>query len=132
MIASAVHHVSFPVADIERSREFYGGLLGFPEISRPDFPFPGAWYQVGATQVHLIVPSEKVDTGRRPERAHPMAGHVALLVEDYAKTCDYLKSRDVEVIETSSKIGQMWIADPDGNVIELITGQADPGAFTRR
>ena len=132
MIASAVHHVSFPVAEIERSREFYGGLLGFEEIPRPDFPFPGAWYQLGPTQVHLIVPAPGIDVGQRPGRAHPMAGHVALLVEDYAKTCDYLKSRKVEVIETNPEIGQMWITDPDGNVIELITGQADPGAFARR
>lgn len=132
MIASSVHHVSVAVTDIDRAREFWGGLLGFEEIARPEFPFPGAWYQIGDTQVHLIVPAPNVDVGQRPGRAHPMAGHVALLVDDYAETRDYFKSRGVEVIETNPEVGQMWITDPDGNVVEMITGRADPGAAFRQ
>jgi catechol 2,3-dioxygenase-like lactoylglutathione lyase family enzyme len=37
-----IHHVSLPVNDPERSKEFYGSVLGLGEIERPLFDFPGA------------------------------------------------------------------------------------------
>ena len=36
------HHFSFIVRNLEKSRHFYGDILGLKEIERPDFPFPGA------------------------------------------------------------------------------------------
>ena len=50
----AIHHVSLPVTDLERSREFYGTVLRLPEIERPPSDNRGAWYQVGEQQLHLI------------------------------------------------------------------------------
>ena len=37
------HHVSICVTDIDKAKHFYGEILGFPEIERPPFDFPGAW-----------------------------------------------------------------------------------------
>ena len=50
-----IHHVSLPVKDLARSKQFYSEILGLTEIARPPFDFPGAWYQVGDRQLHLIV-----------------------------------------------------------------------------
>jgi glyoxylase I family protein len=61
MITKGAHHVSLCVRELEPSREFYGGLLGLPEIERPDFGVPGIWYQAGAIQLHLICAPEGVD-----------------------------------------------------------------------
>ena len=38
------NHVSITVTDVAKAREFYTGVLGFEEIPRPAFNFPGIWY----------------------------------------------------------------------------------------
>ena len=45
-------------------------------------------------------------------------------IDDYEKTLAFLEERGLEVLSTSPENGQMWIADPDGHVIELIDPQA--------
>ena len=120
MKPSRLHHVSICVTEIERSRRFYTEILGLEEIERPDFPMPGAWLQAGEGQVHLIVAPESVDTGRRAERLTPLAPHAALAIDDYATARDELVSRGLEVLE-SERSGQLWVRDPDGNIIELST-----------
>jgi catechol 2,3-dioxygenase-like lactoylglutathione lyase family enzyme len=53
-IIETLQHVSIPITDTARSREFYAGMLKLPEIERPPFNFEGAWFQVGDGQIHLI------------------------------------------------------------------------------
>ena len=120
-IAAFVHHISFAVRDLERACEFYEGLLGLERIPRPDFGVPGAWYRSGETQIHLIAVPEEMDVGTRPEGISPLGNHSAFAVEDYGKTLDHFKSRGIEVLETRPEQGQMWIRDPDGNVLEFIS-----------
>jgi catechol 2,3-dioxygenase-like lactoylglutathione lyase family enzyme len=120
VIARALHHVSFAITEIERSRLFYGKVLGLQEIERPNFPFAGAWYRVGAAEVHLIVPPADVDVGSRPARTHPMAGHAAFAIDDYASALEQLRGAGVQVLEAGAGRGQMWVQDPDGNVLEFI------------
>ncbi|MCZ6707393.1 MAG: VOC family protein [Chloroflexi bacterium] len=47
-------HVAICVSDVDKARDFYSGTLGLPEAERPDFGFPGAWYQIGPLQLHLM------------------------------------------------------------------------------
>ena len=35
---------------------------------------------------------------------------------------DELTAAGLEVMETIPKIGQMWVSDPSGNIIEFTTG----------
>jgi catechol 2,3-dioxygenase-like lactoylglutathione lyase family enzyme len=114
------HHVSFPVTDIERSRRFYGDLLGFQEIPRPDFGFPGAWYRVGEIEVHLIVPPPGTDVGTRPGGISPVAGHAAFQIDDYGAVEAHLKENRIAYVGLGARVGQLFVSDPDGNVIELI------------
>jgi catechol 2,3-dioxygenase-like lactoylglutathione lyase family enzyme len=120
MIARRLHHVSFAVGDVEASRRFYGELLGLTEIPRPDFPFPGAWYEIGDVQVHLIVPPDGAPVGTPPPGLSPVAGHAAFAIDDYEAVRDALRERGVKVLETGAEVGQLFVRDPDGNVIELI------------
>src|SRR5262245_62629895 len=58
-----LQHCGLIVADLDRSRRFYGGALGLEEVPRPgNFRFEGAWFQVGDDQLHLLVETET--TGR--------------------------------------------------------------------
>ncbi|MGD6830599.1 VOC family protein [Sutcliffiella halmapala] len=115
------HHVSLSVTDIERSKHFYGTVLGFPEIERPDFDFPGAWYQVGTTQLHLIQNSE-AETLRTSDKLDSRDGHFAIRVKSYDDTLKYLQEKGLEVKakpESKSGFKQIFCMDPDRNLIEF-------------
>ncbi|MGH0031201.1 MAG: VOC family protein [Myxococcota bacterium] len=130
MIAKSVHHISFAVADLTASLDFYQGLLGLESIERPDFGIPGAWLSAGSAQVHLIEKPDGAEVGSPPPSLSPIANHQAFAIEDYAATLAMLKQRGIEVMETSPEQGQLWIRDPDGHVIELIDPRGR-GAGTR-
>ena len=121
MVTEGLHHVSFSVENLEASLHFYCDLLGLEKIERPDFGFPGAWLQAGAAQIHLIVTPEGVDTGRPPEKPIPFANHTAFGVPDYLQAIATLEAAGLEVMKTNPEIGQLWVADPSGNVIEFTT-----------
>ena len=121
MIVVSVHHISFSVTDLERSRRFYEDVLGLVEIPRPNMGLAGAWYRAGHSEVHLIARPDGVDVGTSPGGLSPLANHQAFDVDDYEKCLEFIESRGIDVLKTSPERGQMWIRDPDGNVIELIT-----------
>lgn len=119
MLANGVHHLSFTVADLDRSRAFYENVLGLETIPRPDLGIGGVWYGAGDAEIHLI---ELPGAEPKPVEGgiSPLANHNAFAIDDYEKVLAFLKQEGVEVLETSAQRGQMWIRDPDGNVLELI------------
>ena len=125
-IRARTHHTSFPVKDVERSRSFYAGVLGLAEKPRPEAlvrMFPGAWFEAGPCEVHLIQVPDGLDVGSPPPSLNPMAGHTAFAISDYAETLAHLKAHGLEVFEAGPEVGQMWVRDPDGHVIELIVAR---------
>lgn len=126
MLAKTLHHVSFNVDDLDASLHFYCDILGLERMSRPDFGIDGAWLKIGSAQVHLFVAPEGIDTGSPPKSPSPVANHAAFAVSDYGTTISLLENAGLKVIKTSPEVGQLWVADPTGNVIELTTqGSAD-------
>jgi glyoxylase I family protein len=120
MIRKELDHVSLSVSDFERARPFYEEVLGLEQdASRPDFGLPGGWYKLGSSQIHLIQRPESLDVGNTAPKLTPVAPHLALRIDDYDETLTYLKGLGLEVFETSAEGGQMWIQDPDDNIIEL-------------
>jgi glyoxylase I family protein len=119
-----LNHVSFPVRDLERSVAFYCDVLGLAPIPRPNLPFPGAWLGRDGIQVHLIVPPEGAPLGSPPPSLNPLAGHVAFAIADYDAVVRALHDAGIETLETGSEIGQLWVRDPDGHLIELIQPRA--------
>lgn len=117
-LAIALDHVSFMADDLDESLKFYVDLLGCSPIPRPDFPFRGAWLQLGAIQVHLL---ERNKPGTRDGKAPGgFANHVSFSVSDYETTLEHLRGLGMEVREGGAGIRQMFVHDPAGNVIELI------------
>ncbi|TDL31024.1 glyoxalase [Jeotgalibacillus sp. S-D1] len=117
-----IHHVSILVTDLEKSKQFYEEVLGFQESSeRPDFDFPGAWYQLGNTQLHLIVHKDG-KTLRGTSKIDSRDGHFAIRVKDIEKFIARLKTFQVEILnkpDNKTDWHQVFISDPDGNLIEF-------------
>ncbi|WP_394172668.1 VOC family protein [Guptibacillus hwajinpoensis] len=116
-----LHHVSLAVTDLDRAKSFYSHILCLNEIERPAFDFPGAWYQVGSQQLHLIVYPE-ASTLRGTDELTSREGHFAFRVKSYEETLKWLKSTGIEIHEnyySKSGFAQLFVSDPDGNLIEL-------------
>lgn len=122
-----LHHVSLVVTDLERARRIYGEVLGLREIARPPFDFPGAWYAAGDGQIHLIVhPGARARRGTT--EIDPRDAHVALRVGSYRRTREHLLERGVAIRENPGSITgwpQIYVCDPDGNIIELNAARLD-------
>lgn len=122
-----LHHVAVCVTDVERAKHFYGVVLGLPEVGRPPFDFGGAWYEFGDRQLHLIVHPPTL-TMRRTRGIDDRDGHLALRVKNYRRALEHLRSHGVEVLEKPHNLtpwAQLYVTDPDGNVIELNAETAD-------
>jgi catechol 2,3-dioxygenase-like lactoylglutathione lyase family enzyme len=107
-------HVSVLITDVERSRQFYGGLLGLSEIARPrTFDFIVVWYDLGGQHLHLLLKDQADTISPR---------HFALRVADATAARSYFRERDVTTQETTLIPGadRFFIRDPDGNRIEVI------------
>lgn len=109
-------HVAINVTDLERAAAFYEGLLGLSPVDRP-LKFPGRWYQIGTVQIHLIQAEKVVDT-RQDERwgRNP---HFALGVTDLASLEQRLVAAQIPLQRSASGRTAIFVADPDGNLIEL-------------
>lgn len=114
------HHMSFSVSDLDRSRQFYEGVLGLEEIPRADFgEVDGVWYNAGGVDVHLIALSDDPNLGTPPPVIHPGARHAGFAIEDFDKMSALLDEKGIEYFGVKEN-GQMWCQDPDGHVIEFI------------
>lgn len=119
-IVKRAHHMSVQIRDLEKSRAFYEGILGFEQTERPDFGFPGVWYQIGDMQVHLIGEIPGMERATPPRGLSPAATHLAFQIDDYEKVLAALQKEGLEVMGLGGEVGQIFVQDPDGNVIELI------------
>jgi catechol 2,3-dioxygenase-like lactoylglutathione lyase family enzyme len=119
---TALHHTAVCVTDVERSKQFYGGVLGLDEVERPAFPFGGAWYDLGdGRQLHLIV-HERPLTLRGTTAIDQRDGHVALRIADYESAIAHFHAHGVECLVRPDNVTpwkQLYVTDPDGHIIEL-------------
>jgi glyoxylase I family protein len=109
-------HVAINVGDLPRAEAFYGGVLGLQKVDRA-LKFPGAWYQVGEFQLHLIVAQDW-----HPSPHHSKWGrnaHVAFAIADVEAAKATLLEANCPVQTSASGRPALFTQDPDGNIIEL-------------
>jgi catechol 2,3-dioxygenase-like lactoylglutathione lyase family enzyme len=125
-----LNHYFVRSRDLERSRRFYCDALGFQVMPRPGFPFPGYWLGVnGKVQVHMgldgIAGEAAYYLGTSPASARDNAGvvdHIAFQCTDAEGmmrrlVAHGLPTRTRYIAEV--KLLQIFVADPDGLMIEL-------------
>jgi glyoxylase I family protein len=115
MVPRTLDHTSICVTNVDRSRQFYEGLLGLTPTQRPDFGFPGRWYQLGEGQLHLI---QRERTGPAGNTSiDPTDPHFAVQVDDLDAMRRRIQTAGLEMLDFGAE--QLWVRDPDGNTVEL-------------
>jgi demethylmenaquinone methyltransferase/2-methoxy-6-polyprenyl-1,4-benzoquinol methylase len=118
MTVTRLHHVqiSIPVGAEDAARAFYCGVLGLPEIEKPDSlkGRGGLWLQLGDLQLHIGV-EDGVD--RAATRAH-----LAYEVADAAAWRERLLGHGISLLDSVAIPGydRFEGRDPFGNRIEFI------------
>jgi len=116
-VIEGIDHVQLaaPEGCEDAARRFFGELLGLDEIEKPE-PLRsrgGAWFQVGAQQLHV---------GVEPDFSPARKAHPAFSVSDYDEMQNRLRAAHVLLTEDDSIPGRRrcYAADPWGNRIELL------------
>lgn len=148
---SELHHVSLPVADLDRARGFYSGVLGLTEIPRPPAfqqgpnSFGGAWYQLGAGQLHLILadPARAASfppTFRAGRTIDSRDVHFGLRVPSFAEALRHLRAKgyrpghpdeflalrvNPNLPHEGAGFPQLYLLDPDRHTVEINAAALD-------
>jgi catechol 2,3-dioxygenase-like lactoylglutathione lyase family enzyme len=113
----SLHHVNVTVPpELEQAtKEFYGAVLGLQQVPKPPGSRPsGAWYQIGANQLHLSVETE---TG-----APLSSRHICFAVADLRAAETRFRRAGVEIIpdpRPAEGTSRFYVRDPGGNMLEI-------------
>src|SRR6516225_2021917 len=124
-----VAHMALFVSDLQKSRAFYEGFLGYEEpyaLKREDGSDRIAFIKINEDQyLELFAESPKQD-------GH--LNHISFFTDSAKAMRAYLSSQGIKVPEKvgKGKIGNsnFNITDPDGHTVEIV--QYEPDSWTRR
>lgn len=109
-------NVTVPAALESAAKHFYGVVLGFNEIPKPEGSRQnvGAWFDLGGAQLHL-----SIEDGVANEASDR---HVCYQVADIAAAEAQFRKAEVEIIVDKRPIkgqSRFFVRDPGGNLIEI-------------
>ena len=112
-----LHHIAIEVTNAEKSRAFYKEVFGLKEIYRASEGLSsnaGAWFALGDLQLHLSQRAAAKKNGQ----------HFALVTEDFDGVMKRAAALGANIQEAQLLEGfrqRGFLADPDGNRIELLS-----------
>jgi catechol 2,3-dioxygenase-like lactoylglutathione lyase family enzyme len=112
-----IDHVqlAMPAGKEGKARKFYSGLLGIPEVPKPQILAArgGVWFENNNIRVHLGVDPNFIPA----KKAHP-----AFQVSDLRALIKCLRNAEVEMVEDDLLAGyfRVYVDDPFGNRLELM------------
>lgn len=121
----SLNHLALAVKDTARSRDFYRDVLGFREVERPPFNFPGAWLVGYGIQIHILETEHAGDYGDQP---NSRANHYAYAIDNATPLVEILNEHGIPFIQrvNAGNIHQTFFQDPDGHSIEVAVYPPDP------
>ena len=119
-------HLTLVVANVGNSRKFYVDQLGFEEAARPDFDFPGAWFKIGQSMIHVTESDElsgKAGWGDRSVGRASRGHHIAYLTSDFEQAVRAIEHYGIEIASgpqiRPDGANQVYIYDPDRHLVEI-------------
>ncbi len=122
-------HVGMTVGDLDRCLAFYCGLLGLRLLRRRASASGGevAFLDAGGGQLEIVCPPGGAGPAWRVPAGESGLRHLTLCVDDVESDFARLEASGVEVIERPRPAHLRdvfarvaFVADPDGNVVELV------------
>ena len=119
-LVKSLDHCSLIVENTSKALEFYEGILDLEvDQSRPDIGYPGAWLQVGSSQIHLLEVPDPYASINRPEHGG-RDNHVAFQVSDLDEIIRRLQAAGIAYSKSKSGRMALFCRDFDGNAVELV------------
>eukprot|EP00640_Fibrocapsa_japonica_P002442 CAMPEP_0113934850 /NCGR_PEP_ID=MMETSP1339-20121228/2108_1 /TAXON_ID=94617 /ORGANISM="Fibrocapsa japonica" /LENGTH=280 /DNA_ID=CAMNT_0000936797 /DNA_START=47 /DNA_END=889 /DNA_ORIENTATION=+ /assembly_acc=CAM_ASM_000762 len=125
----AFDHLSREVIDEKATGKFYKDILGFEEVPRPALEAEGVWLHGFGLNIHLVKTEfpelRKQLRAKRLEhfnRSLPRADHFAFTAVNFEDVEKALIDNNVHFRKFANPqidVDQIFLFDPDGNVIEL-------------
>jgi len=117
-----IGHVHLKVADLERSLEFYCGVLGFGLTQR--YGRQAAFVSAGGYHHHIGLNTWESQGGSAPPRGSTGLYHVAILYPSRTELAEALRRLINAGIEINGAADHgvseaIYLRDPDGNGVEL-------------
>lgn len=121
-------HLAFPVDDLEKAREFYGGVLECEEGRSSDI-----WvdFNLFGHQIvtHLVEEKSAINSTNPVDKDHVPIPHfgIVLQMDDWKSLAEKLQSKGIEFIiepkiRFEGEVGEqatMFFLDPSGNALEF-------------
>ncbi|MGC4050174.1 MAG: VOC family protein [Paludibaculum sp.] len=121
---TGVAHFAIYAKDVEASRAFYHGLLGYDEafwLTQPDGSLSLTFFKINERQYIELFPERAPNTDR--------LNHIALQVDNAEAMRVYLASKGVKVPDRTPKgrtgNSNFMIQDPDGHSVEIVQYESD-------
>jgi methylmalonyl-CoA epimerase len=133
----SLDHTAITVSDIEQAVSFYRDVLGcqvLGEIVQDGGNFTIVYLQAGEARIELFHFAEE-GRGVDPSLTDKDLGfkHIAFRIKDIDAVAAALKSRGVvfklEPFDATGGVRIAFFKDPDGNLIELISGKLELQPF---
>jgi catechol 2,3-dioxygenase-like lactoylglutathione lyase family enzyme len=121
-LVTGTDFITVSTRDIDAAVEFYGGVLGIPELKRWG-KMPGVEFETGNLTI-AVMQSDAFGVDARANN-HPIALHV----DDFEAAKAELESRGVEFEGDTLDSGvcyQAFFSDPDGNALAIHHRYAPP------
>eukprot|EP00244_Chara_vulgaris_P013619 TRINITY_DN7896_c0_g1_i1.p1 TRINITY_DN7896_c0_g1~~TRINITY_DN7896_c0_g1_i1.p1 ORF type:complete len:302 (+),score=25.13 TRINITY_DN7896_c0_g1_i1:563-1468(+) len=119
---TGVHHVGVLCENLERSLDFYIGVLGLQvNDDRPagKLPYRGSWLWVGEGMIHLMeLPNPDPKTGR-PEHGG-RDRHACISISDITPLKEALDKAGIPYTMSKSGRPALFTRDPDANTWEFV------------
>ena len=109
-------NVTVPAALEAAAKHFYGVVIGLEPIPKPvgTRQKMGAWYQLGAMQLHLSIEDDVHNESRD--------AHVCYQVADIAAANVEFRNAGIEIIPDRRPVAgqsRFFVRDPGGNLLEI-------------
>lgn len=124
-------HTMIRVGNLEKSKQFYSGILGMKLLRQQDYPdgrFSLAFVGYGDETDHTVI--ELTHNWDETGYDHGNAfGHIAIEVEDVYAAVERIKQRGGKVVREAGPMLHgttvlAFVEDPDGYKVELLSPEA--------